>query len=58
MHRADLAGAFDVVDLLELHGHLAELLRPDRAAGLGQIHPQPAAFGLVVGFGDPSLELA
>src|SRR4051795_8706522 len=40
VHRAHLAGPADVVDGLELRGHLAQLLRPHAAAKGRELDPQ------------------
>src|SRR3954468_11060850 len=57
VHRAHLLGPSDVVDGLELRGHLAELLRPHAAAQGRELDPQ---VGLVhaLGGADRSLQFA
>src|SRR4051794_24213132 len=41
VHRAHLAGPLDVVHCLELSSDLAQLLRPDGASQVGELHPEP-----------------
>src|SRR5690606_33145385 len=54
--RADPHRAVDVVDPVELRGHLAELLRPDRRAQLLQLGGQHGALR-ARGGGDARLQL-
>src|SRR3954467_4733119 len=55
--RADVHGARDAVDGVELAGELAELLRPDPDPARLALRAQPAALGTVLGGGDALVEL-
>ena len=48
VHRTHLASPLDVVDLLELRGHLTELLRAHRGPQVGELDPQLRSLRVVL----------